>query len=201
METLVLSHHRHQHYCRSKSQYSDRFGSSPSGGFRDINCRTFQSGGVLPSPVDFSSHDSPPKTKRASSFSSTSEPISFSTPENDEQPRNTSSSAIPICPSPNAGKKQSSEDFSYSELWAGPAYSNSPPPSSLPIPKFSLRQKRSISLEIPSTDCDVKIYATAKSAPSSPTREPFTSARDFFSTTAFATENLRRILHLDISDD
>ncbi|KAI3788168.1 hypothetical protein L2E82_00880 [Cichorium intybus] len=38
----------------------------------------------------------------------------------------------------------------YSELWVGPAYSNSPPPSSLSIPNFSVKQKRTVSLDLPS---------------------------------------------------
>eukprot|EP01018_Ginkgo_biloba_P031294 Gb_27319 [translate_table: standard] len=33
------------------------------------------------------------------------------------------------------------------EKWAGPAYSNSPPPSSLPYPKFSMQQVRSIGMD------------------------------------------------------
>lgn len=70
------------------------------------------------------------------------------------------------------------------DLWAGPAYSNSPPPSSLPIPKFSLCQKRAASLDVP-----------AKSAPVSLTSELKSSA-DFF----VATENLRRILNLDVGN-
>lgn len=35
--------------------------------------------------------------------------------------------------------------FEMENYWAGPAYSNSPPPSSLPVPKFSKQQMRSIS--------------------------------------------------------
>lgn len=34
------------------------------------------------------------------------------------------------------------------EKWAGPAYSNSPPPSSLPFPKFSMQQMRSIASDL-----------------------------------------------------
>ncbi|GLJ53233.1 hypothetical protein SUGI_1134570 [Cryptomeria japonica] len=34
------------------------------------------------------------------------------------------------------------------EKWAGPAYSNSPPPSSLPFPKFSMQQMRSIATDL-----------------------------------------------------
>ncbi|XP_042400977.1 uncharacterized protein LOC121991012 [Zingiber officinale] len=68
-------------------------------------------------------------------------------------------------------------DLSRSKLWAGPAYTNSPPPSSLPIPKFSLRERR---------------------APLSPARESASSVSGFFCHNDIATETLRRILHLDI---
>jgi hypothetical protein len=34
------------------------------------------------------------------------------------------------------------ENLPFSERWADPAYSNSPPPSSLPIPKFSTRSPK-----------------------------------------------------------
>jgi hypothetical protein len=88
------------------------------------------------------------------------------------------------------------------ELWAGPGFCNSPPPSSLPIPKFSLHQKRSVSLEFPPADRsdDEEVPVHAKSAPSSPTAG---SGATFFSGTdaTIATENLRRILHLKIEDD
>ncbi|WVZ05105.1 hypothetical protein V8G54_018451 [Vigna mungo] len=60
METLfVVEQHKNQYYSRSKSQGHARFGGSPSRGFRDINCRTFESGrtGILPSPLK--SHGSP----------------------------------------------------------------------------------------------------------------------------------------------
>nr|DAD30485.1 TPA_asm: hypothetical protein HUJ06_009336 [Nelumbo nucifera] len=49
METLVVAQHRNQYYNRSKPTRPNRFVSSPSRGFREINCRTFQSGaGILP---------------------------------------------------------------------------------------------------------------------------------------------------------
>ncbi|GFZ13616.1 hypothetical protein Acr_23g0020010 [Actinidia rufa] len=61
------------------------------------------------------------------------------------------------------------DEFPYSELWAGPAYSNSPPPSSLPMPKFSLPPKRTISLNFPASPAsDMYFHAIAKSAPPSP---------------------------------
>ncbi|KAG2297538.1 hypothetical protein Bca52824_044207 [Brassica carinata] len=47
--------------------------------------------------------------------------------------------------------------LSYSELWAGPTYSNSPPSTSVPIPKFSLRQRRTVSLTFPSPDSAVDV--------------------------------------------
>ncbi|KAK9281403.1 hypothetical protein L1049_004303 [Liquidambar formosana] len=92
-------------------------------------------------------------------------------------------------------------DFSFSELWAGPAYSNSPPPSSLPIPKFSLKPKRTVSLDLPVSASDIEMHPIARSAPPSPSRDPYTSPRDFFLSADSATKTLRRILNLDISDE
>ncbi|KAK1263498.1 hypothetical protein QJS04_geneDACA009496 [Acorus gramineus] len=82
-------------------------------------------------------------------------------------------------------------------LWAGPAYSNSPPPSSLPMPKFSLRQKRSVSVgPPPSPEREIMVpHPLAKSAPASPTRDSESLDR------TAATRDLRRILNLDVSDD
>ncbi|MBA0736423.1 hypothetical protein Gogos_009979 [Gossypium gossypioides] len=93
------------------------------------------------------------------------------------------------------------EGFLYSELWAGPAYSNSPPPSSLPIPKFSLRVKRTVSLDLPAAYPIVDVHQTAKSAPASPTRELDPSVAEVFCSAASATKALRRILNLDNTDD
>lgn len=172
METLVVvSHHRNH-----KSRISDRFGSSPTRGFKGISCRTFESSaGVLPSPR---------ACNRSPEPKSPSGPLVKSS--------RLRSNPIAISPKPNAKSPSfDDEEFSYSELWAGPAYSNSPPPSSLPIPKFSLRQKRSVSLELPRPLSGIVLPPLAKSAPTSPTRDTFTSA----------TENLRRILQLDVTDD
>ncbi|XP_058085011.1 uncharacterized protein LOC131232644 [Magnolia sinica] len=191
METLVVwEQYRNRYYSRNKLQISDRL-SSPSRSFREINCRTFQSGaGILPSPSSIpvktsESHITPVREKNENICRKSSSAISIKTKPTDIE--------NPFDPE--------SLSSSYSELWAGPAYSNSPPPSSLPIPKFSLRQKRSISLDSPIPVCGFTVHPIAKSAPSSPSRESCSSsASNLFLNTA-ATENLRRILHLDIADD
>lgn len=228
METLVVaSHHRnhHQYYGRSRSNDStkfDSFGSAPSGSFRGISCRTFQSGaGLLPTPLKSKSF-----TKNA-----LSDPLSPKTPsptskEHKSVPKSnaqSSSAAIPIKINfENEGK------FHFSERWAGPAYSNSPPPSSLPLPKFSMRPKRTVSLDLPTLASEIDVRPIAKSAPASPTRgrspspvdlfdshSPSSlyghpSPRDSFETPApgdlleradSATQTLRRILNLDITNE
>ncbi|TKY52639.1 hypothetical protein E2542_SST24161 [Spatholobus suberectus] len=195
METLfVVEQHKNQYYSRSKSQDHARFGSSPSRGFRDINCRTFESGrtGILPTPLK---SDGSPKTP----------------PNSDNKTPGNVKVAPKSTPIPISGKayRKESEDvpgggLMLSELWAGPTYSNSPPPSSLPIPKFSVRPKRTVSLDLPgSSSPEIEMRPVAKSAPSSPSREdldlPFT--RDLFVNADSATKTLRRILNLNISDD
>eukprot|EP00249_Psilotum_nudum_P021390 c28089_g2_i1 orf=560-2098(+) len=86
------------------------------------------------------------------------------------------------------------------ERWAGPAYTNSPPPSSLPLPKFPLKQLRSSSLELPKsskhflTDADFSDRSRSCPTVSSPFPVP---ACDSAVDIAFATKDLRRILHLD----
>lgn len=93
--------------------------------------------------------------------------------------------------------------LSYSERWAGPAYSNSPPPSSLPMPKFSVPSKRSVSLELPCLESEVYLHPASKSAPPSPRREHGNSARNgvYSADYASATKDLRRILNLDMTDE
>ncbi|OAY75609.1 hypothetical protein ACMD2_03132 [Ananas comosus] len=186
METLVaVAQHRHQYFTRSKSHVSDRCVSSPSGSFRGINCRTFQSGaGILPSPP-----------RSFASIPSPKSPCFYS--ESPKQRRRSKPVAV-NSPMLSPNKTDVNDDISCPELWAGPAYSNSPPPSSLPMPKFSLRQKRSISLELPLPKPEVSAGPIPNSAPSSPTRD---FADDFVLNAATATENLRRILHLDVADD
>ncbi|XP_077240684.1 flocculation FLO11-like protein [Tasmannia lanceolata] len=202
METLVVSdQHRNQYYSGSKSQISDRFGSSPSKGFKEISCRTFQSGaGILPVPFALPAYESPSVTKNESCLYQSS-PSDHSLSENHKHVQlRGKSTAIPI--NLALSDRAYNDEYCDSELWAGPAYSNSPLPSSLPIPKFfSVRPKRSISLDLPNSASGIKLHAFAKSAPASPTRELYSPASDFFLSTASATENLRRILHLDIADN
>lgn len=221
METLVLvAQHRNQ-YHRVKATGPARFGSSPSKNFRGINCRTFQSGsGILPTPIKAFST---PVTKRSSSY------ISFppSSPETPSPTVNSNCRSVdytttkskttvksnPIAINFKTPKNERAfnekfpidfETMSYSERWAGPAYSNSPPPSSLPIPKFSMRPKRTVSLELPVANdvCGIEMnHPIAKSAPPSPTREHTGSTRNVFVSADSATQTLRRILNLDHADD
>ncbi|GKV51359.1 hypothetical protein SLEP1_g58026 [Rubroshorea leprosula] len=213
METLVVvEQHRNQYHSRVRSNGSGRFGSSPSRNFRQINCRTFQSSaGVLPSPFKQSSS---PVGKRGSSFSSPAHVSSPHTPSpganshyvNGVDSRSSvKSSPIPISNHRNPKKKSfnglAGGGLSYSELWAGPAYSNSPPPNSLPMPKFSLREKRAVSLDLPAPDPVFTVHPTAKSAPTSPTRVHKPSATELLVTVDSATRTLRRILNLESADD
>lgn len=206
METLVVvEQHRNQYCSRVKSQGPVRYGSSPSGGFRGINCRTFQSAaGILPSPW---MSDISPGPKRACSSPKTPSPCVNSGSESKTRSRTTAKSTPIAIDARVSNKKKyvseevSEECLSFSELWAGPAYSNSPPPSSLPIPKFSVRPKRTVSLELPRSPPDYDMHPIAKSAPASPTRERSPFTRDFFNGADSATETLRRILNLDINNE
>uniref|UniRef100_A0A0E0M7U0 Uncharacterized protein n=1 Tax=Oryza punctata TaxID=4537 RepID=A0A0E0M7U0_ORYPU len=190
MEGLVVisqqRNHHNQHSGGRGKMTGPHFSSPPSShGFRGMNCRSFHSSvcaGLLPSPP-------PPPARTYSS------PEPKTPKQQQQQQRRGGKRSRPISISPSTSPP------SRPELWAGPAFSNSPPPSSLPIPKFSLRQNRSISLELPPVERsdEVEVKPHAKSAPSSPVGG---SGFDFFNDneTAVATENLRRILHLDISD-
>ncbi|KAL9331792.1 hypothetical protein ACSQ67_001402 [Phaseolus vulgaris] len=182
-----------QCYPPSKPQDHAEFdSSSPSRDFRAINCRTFQTGcGILPTPLN--SHTSPltksPKT-----------PI---TPSNTNKTRcRTTPNSAPV-PIDHRKVKSFSEHVSdggilLSELWAGPTYSNSPPPSSLPIPKFSVRPKRSVSLDLPGSCPEIQLQLHASSAPSSPCGDHSPCARDLFDS---ATKALRRILNLSLDEE
>ncbi|KGN44798.1 uncharacterized protein LOC105436159 [Cucumis sativus] len=91
--------------------------------------------------------------------------------------------------------------LSFPELWAGPTYSNSPPASSLPIPKFSIRGNRTVSLELPTNSVE-KIHPIVKSAPPSPTRgHTHPSSREPCHGADCATRTLRRILNLDVNSE
>lgn len=198
METLVVNqhknHHHHQYYGSYKGYNPVRCSySPPSSPFRGINCRTFQSGaGILPTPV----------THKTSTFTSEKTP---SPAIKIHGVTRSSPIAINIPAKAIAFDEEGifSENLSFSERWAGPAYSNSPPPSSLPIPKFSMRPKRTVSLELePVSDLGIELERPiAKSAPASPTRERGPSTRELFLSADSATKTLRRILNLDVGDE
>ncbi|KAK1352654.1 Lysine-rich arabinogalactan protein like [Heracleum sosnowskyi] len=217
METIVVvAHHRNQCYEKNNSN----LGSPTFRDFKELSCRTFQSGGsggagILPTPIKACTT---PDGKRGFGFSPSSPfskspfPASFDYFSEDVKDKNCKGNAlkksgsIPI-PSKGESERERSlfcNDFSYSELWAGPAYSNSPPPSSLPIPKFFAPPKRTVSLDFPSSPVsDVVLQPLARSAPPSPKREHSVSARKLFHSAdhVLATQDLRRILNLDVSDD
>lgn len=207
METLfVVGQHRCQNHSPVKPHGTGRFVSSLSGDFRGLNCRNFQSTeGILPTPLK--AYSTPLIPKRACSSPKT--PSSCGNLLSDAKTRSritVKSSPIPINSQFPKKARDFSEDisnegFSFSELWAGPAYSNSPPPSSVPIPKFSVRSKRTFSLELPDSTLEIKLHPVAKSAPSSPTRNQSPFTRDINHSDDSATQTLRRILNLDIHDD
>ncbi|MED6194798.1 hypothetical protein PIB30_031898 [Stylosanthes scabra] len=211
METLVVvAQHRNQ-FHRSKTQGHARFGtSSPSRDFRGINCRTFQTGtGILPTPWKPDNASPVPKMASPSSPS----PRTPSTTVSDNKPRSKiatpKSAPVAIKGKPCGKVVDFSEGhhfpggrcISLSELWAGPTYSNSPPPSSLPIPKFSVRPKRTVSLDLPRSSPEIELHQVAKSAPSSPRREHTPSTRDIFANADSATKTLCRILNLNLDGE
>ncbi|KAL0458147.1 UNVERIFIED_CONTAM: hypothetical protein Slati_0441900 [Sesamum latifolium] len=204
METLVVvAHHRnhHQYYGRNRGHGPtkfDSFGSSPSGNLPGINCRSFESGtaGLLPTP---SKVFSAPVTKNAFSSLSPRTP-SPSVNENHKCSKRSAksiTSPIPI----KISFESKEEESHFSERWAGPAYSNSPPPSSLPLPKFFMRPKRTVSLDLPAFASEIDLHPIAKSAPASPTRGRSSFPSDWFDSADSATRTLRRILNLDITDE
>ncbi|XP_034931097.1 uncharacterized protein [Populus alba] len=219
METLVIvDQHRSQYYSGVKPHGPAKFGTSPSKHFRDINCRTFQSGaGLLPAPFQISTT---PVTKSttlapASHYPKTPSPAvkSHSNSHSVDNGRlKTASKSSPITFNVKIPRNETSfneaigfvnGNLPFSELWAGPAYSNSPPPSSLPIPKFSMiPPKRTMSLDLPvSDDADFDVQPTAKSAPASPSRDHSPSTRDLLLSADSATKTLRRILNLDVAGE
>ncbi|XP_010522737.1 PREDICTED: uncharacterized protein LOC104801244 [Tarenaya hassleriana] len=207
---FVPTEHRNQCYGRAKSYGPGPFGSSPSKTFRQINCRTFQSGeGLLPRPNRTCSTTvtgcAPLFPSPAASSAKARSHQSVTSPANSVSVDNARSCPIPISSNGSqndgcsSGFLQESRSLSNSELWAGPTYSNSPPPSSVPIPKFSLQQKRTVSLNLPASDPLVDVRPVAKSAPASPTRVHNSSVEELFRSVDSATKTLRRILNLDIA--
>ncbi|KAL9239678.1 hypothetical protein vseg_013979 [Gypsophila vaccaria] len=216
METLLaVAHHRNQYYsnqyygggCRKGSSSSSpvRFGPLLSNGFTGVNCRAFEAGvGLLPSPC--MGYVSPVSSRRflarkpqvpCGGGISRSEGVKKSK-------RIVKSSPIAIQFEGGCGGVKGRElrdGVSSLERWAGPAYSNSPPPSSLPMPKFDMKPKRTVSLELSAFESDLKLPPMSKSAPTTPTSKCSRSSADFFSDGDSATKTLRRILNLDVVDD
>jgi len=223
METLVVvAEHRNQYYSGVEPHGPAKFGASPSKHFRDINCRTFQSGaGLLPTPFQTSTTPVTKSTTLAPASHSPKTPSpavkSHSNSHSVDNGRlKTASKSSHITFNVKISRKETSfneaigfvnGNLPFSELWAGPAYSNSPPPSSLPIPKFSMRPpKRTVSLDLPvsddaSDDADFDVQPTAKSAPASPSRVHSPSIRDLLLSADSATKTLRRILNLDVAGE
>ncbi|MBA0715259.1 hypothetical protein Golax_014168 [Gossypium laxum] len=198
METLVvMAQHRNRYCSRVNPDGPARFGSSPSRNFRGINCRSFHFGaGLLPSPFEYSAA---PTDRRLSSLPPSSS--SSSSPNTPCPHSKTTMKSSTTLINNNRATKNGREGFPYRELWAGPAYSNSPPPISLPIPKFSLRVKRTVSLDLPAADPFVDVHPTGNSAPASPTGELHPSVAKLFGCDDSATKTLRRILNLDNTDN
>ncbi|GFP81986.1 hypothetical protein PHJA_000341900 [Phtheirospermum japonicum] len=188
METLVVvSHHRDHHQCYGRNRGNSPVKFNSHGKFSGISCRTFQSGsGLLPTPF---------KNAFSSPFSPKTPSPCFPKTQNSSKRHNTKSRSMPI---PIKFDFDKNEGFNFSERWAGPAYSNSPPPSSLPLPKFSLPPKRTVSLDFPKIASEIDVHPIAKSAPSSPTRACSLSPDDLFDSADSATKTLRRILNLDV---
>lgn len=219
METLVIvDQHRSQYYSGVKPHGPAKFGTSPSKHFRDINCRTFQSGaGLLPAPFQISTTPVTKSTTLAPASHSPKTPSpavkSHSNSHSVDNGRlKTASKSSPITFNVKIPRDETSfneaigfvnGNLPFSELWAGPAYSNSPPPSSLPIPTFSMRPpKRTMSLDLPvSDDADFDVQPTAKSAPASPSRDHSPSTRDLLLSADSATKTLRRILNIDVAGE
>eukprot|EP00250_Pteridium_aquilinum_P020213 c24749_g1_i2 orf=764-2065(+) len=86
------------------------------------------------------------------------------------------------------------------ERWAGPAFSNSPPPSSLPLPTFTRRRMRTSSLEIPETEVEFHADAGSILVPGLPSRSfslPSVGTFQSHLDVNYATKSLRRLLNLD----
>ncbi|CAL0310350.1 unnamed protein product [Lupinus luteus] len=193
--------HRNQYYSSTRSKLQGSYCSSPSKDFRVINCKTFQRGnGILPTPFKSYAYSSP-VTKRASSSKTPSDNKTLfktSTPNSTPVPINAKAckkdttlveglsdsktlcktrtpQSTPILINGNACKMDTAfcdRSLLFSELWAGPTYMNSPPPSSLPIPKFSVTPARTVSLDLSGSSPEIEMhYPVAKSVLSSPCRE------------------------------
>lgn len=206
---IVVAQHRNQYYERSRAHGPARFGSPHSGDFREVNCRAFEYRAQPKSckkPVikrAFSGSLSPKMRSPLTSLPVNTVKSYSEDQKKSRKPVRSCTMAIPFNLKVDVGSRNENslnDEFTFSELWAGPAYSNSPPPSSLPMPKFSLRPKRNASLEFPVSASDIDLSPIAKSAPASPTKERSPSPGIVFDSTDSATQTLRRILNLEITD-
>ncbi|TMX04516.1 hypothetical protein EJD97_007844 [Solanum chilense] len=215
---IVVPQHRDQNYLESRAHGPTRFGSfgsPPSGGFMEVNCRAFESRAGLYHTQSKSCKK--PVIKRALSGSLspktrpplTSLPVNTVKSHSEDQKKSGKTArncmvSIPFNLKVDVGPRNEdslNDELPFSELWAGPAYSNSPPPSSLPMPKFFLRPKRNASLELPTSACDIHLRRPiAKSAPASPTRESSLSPGIVYDNTDSVTQTLRRMLNLETND-
>lgn len=93
------------------------------------------------------------------------------------------------------------EELAPWERWAGPSYINSPPPSALPLPRFSRKHSKIESLDI---ECLEEIVSDQVSTPPSslsPLYASFSGQRQLVinsDAVVSATKDLKRILNLDL---
>ncbi|KAG6495756.1 hypothetical protein ZIOFF_043583 [Zingiber officinale] len=165
MDTIVSAAREcHRYIGSSKSRITSQFGSfSPSSSFRGMNCRAFNSDVAFMQslPNKYFTIDGYSEAKSPSYSPQTSKKIKRSTPipiNRKPAPKEAAFTTDLFHSELYAGPADTkyapkgspcTTDLSRSKLWAGPAYTNSPPPSSLPIPKFSLRERRGVSLKLP----------------------------------------------------
>ncbi|XP_051120522.1 uncharacterized protein LOC127244165 [Andrographis paniculata] len=204
METLVAAHHRNQnhnqYYGRKRGRGSTKFGScgsAPAKNFWGNSCRTYESAaGLIPTPLKSASTPVSKKSFYASRSSRTSPSSVNNSRKCSEQNARRIAGPIPIkLDFEKEGK------LHFSESWAGTACSISPPPSSLPLPVFALRPRRTVSLDLPKMVAEIDLPPIAKSAPTSPARGCSPSASGLFDSIEYATTMLRRILNLEVIDE
>lgn len=209
METVVVvAHHRnhHQGYSRNHDNGSSKggsFRSAPGGHFRGVDCMTFQPGsGLFPTQLKSYSTATPViKHAFSSSFSpKTPSPSDKVNQKSSKRNGKNCSDPIPIDIKFEDNKRLMNDDFQFYERWAGRTYSNSPPPSSLPIPTFSVQPKESISLDLDVSTSEIGLLFAVKSVPTSCTMAHNSLDGDIFVSADTATKTLRRILNLDLTD-
>ena len=187
METLTVVA-RHQSYDNRRMDIPDVLQFSPSRTLKGLNCRAYESKtGIPPSPSQsFINFGSPGMSGQKMTLPLYPDPVKECTRSN----------PISIRSTPTLKLAPFKDDQCDTELWAGPAYSNSPPPSSLPMPNFSLC-RRSESFEAHRHKFQISDLRPVKSVPSSPEKQSYLSSAEFFTGTNPATKGLRRMLNLE----